>query len=183
MPSWVIYILRVFYAQFLRAKAPIRWGWAQFRGQLAPFSFNGASQNKKWQRRAYWWEKRKLHNILQHPSAIFTGSLRMIKKFDIPGFPCHAIAPYIKWPKIQAKIQESAVFHTWDIHDQRNDLPKFIELCMKIPRWYPIPIRMGINMAGWKPTETSVTGFATKAWIHLLRTELINSKIILSLIQ
>lgn len=87
--------------------------------------------------------KRNCNTVFTTPSAIFTGSVCMIKKFDIAGFHCHAITQKIKYSKILAKIQVSAVCHMRDIQDQRNDLPKLIELCMRTPRWYP---------SGWATT-------------------------------
>ena len=44
-----------------------------------------------------------------------------------------------------AEFQVSAVFNTRD-HIRRNDLPIFIELCMKTPSWYQS------GLALWAPT-------------------------------
>ena len=44
-----------------------------------------------------------------------------------------------------AEFQVSAVFNTRD-HIRRNDLPIFIELCMKTPSWYES------GLALWAPT-------------------------------
>ena len=49
-------------------------------------------------------------------------------------FQCHAIQ-LRKYAKTLAKIQFRAIFHMRDI--QRNILPKFIEICLDNPCYWP----------------------------------------------
>jgi len=76
-----------------------------------------------------------------------------------------------------AKNQVSAVFNSRAI--RRSVSSKFIEICMgRHVSAHPD----GHQHGGWKPTETSVTGFCYKI-VNLSLKELKNIKIILFLIQ
>ena len=82
-----------------------------------------------------------------------------------------------KYTKILAKIQVRGIFRIRDV--RKNDLPKFIEICMETPCWcHPDEHQHG----GRKPTETSVTEFCYKS-VNLFFEKLINIKVILFLIH
>ena len=63
-----------------------------------------------------------------------------------------------RYAKTLAKIQVTALFLMEDL--RRNVFPKFIEICMETPCWYP---SNGHQHGGRKPTETSVTEFCYKS--------------------
>ena len=82
-----------------------------------------------------------------------------------------------KCTKTLAKIQVRGIFRIRDV--RKNDLPKFIQICMETPCWcHPDEHQHG----GRKPTETSVTEFFYKR-VNLLLQDLINIKVILFLIH
>ena len=68
-----------------------------------------------------------------------------------------------KYAKPLAKIQFTAIFLKQDM--RRNVLPKFIEICMKTPRWGP---------CGWAPTWRPETNRNICHWVLLQKREFIS---------
>ena len=82
-----------------------------------------------------------------------------------------------KYTKRLAKNQVCAIFQMRDI--LKNDLPKFVKLCMETPCWSPF---QGHQYGRRIPTETSVFEFFYYC-VNSSREELIKIKVIFILRQ
>ena len=76
-----------------------------------------------------------------------------------------------KYKKSLAKNELCAIFHMLDI--RKNDLPKFIKLCVKTPRWCPSE---GHKYGRRKPIDTFAFEFSLKC-VNSLLEHLITIKV------